>query len=78
MIDSTARNNKWRQKLGAVLPHEWVFDTFLLLTGLRLFVHGGAARDWSFVFLWYWLADKYEASTGQQPMFATEVKDWKV
>jgi len=43
--------SKWRRKLGAVLPHEWVFNTFLLLTGLRLFFHGGAARCWAFVFL---------------------------
>src|SRR5580658_6190929 len=35
---------------GAVLPHEWIFGTFLLLTGLRLFVHGGIAQWWSFVF----------------------------
>jgi hypothetical protein len=34
-----------------VLPHEWIFGTFLLLTGLRLFAVGGAARGWSFVFL---------------------------
>jgi membrane-associated phospholipid phosphatase len=66
MISSSARTQKWRNKLKAVLPHEWVFGTFLLLTGLRLFVHGGSARDWSFVFwgcllggagVFYW-ADK--------------------
>jgi membrane-associated phospholipid phosphatase len=33
-----------------VLPHEWIFGTYLLLTGLRLFVHGGAAQPWSYVF----------------------------
>jgi PAP2 superfamily len=33
-----------------VLPHEWLFGTFLLLTGLRLFLVGGAALKWSFVF----------------------------
>lgn len=47
--------HKWRNKLKAVLPHEWVFGTFLLLTGLRLFAHGGGARDWSFVFGGCWL-----------------------
>jgi hypothetical protein len=50
------RQIKWRNQLGAILPHEWVFGTFLLLTGLRLFVHGGAARGWSFVFWGCWLA----------------------
>lgn len=39
------------QILHAVLPHEWIFGTFLLLTGLRLFAHGGAAREWSPLFL---------------------------
>src|SRR5580658_4358186 len=34
----------------AVLLHEWIFGTFLLLTGLRLFVHGGIAQWWSLVF----------------------------
>jgi hypothetical protein len=33
-----------------VLPHEWIFSAFLLLTGLRLYVHGGAARGWSYLF----------------------------
>lgn len=33
----------------AVLPHEWVFGTFLLMTGVRLFANS-AARSWSFVF----------------------------
>jgi hypothetical protein len=42
--------------LGAVLPHEWVFGAFLLLTGLRLFASGGPAREWSWVFLGCWLA----------------------
>jgi PAP2 superfamily len=41
---------KSRRKLAAVLPHEWVFGTFLLLTAVRLFVHGGPARGWSLVF----------------------------
>ncbi len=44
--DQTCR----RSKLRTVLPHEWIFGAYLLLTGLRLFVHGGAARPWSFVF----------------------------
>ena len=43
-------------KLRAVLPHEWIFGAYLLLTGLRLLVHGGAARNWSWVFLGCWLA----------------------
>lgn len=34
----------------AVLPHEWIFGTYLLLTGLRLFIHGGTARPWAFIF----------------------------
>jgi hypothetical protein len=40
-----------RARLRAVLPHEWIFGAYLLLTGLRLFVHGGAARAWSLLFL---------------------------
>ena len=43
--------HKWR----AVLPHEWVFGLFLLVTGLRLCVCDGAARDWSLVFFGCWL-----------------------
>jgi membrane-associated phospholipid phosphatase len=35
----------------AVLPHEWCFGFFLALTGARLFLKGGAAMAWSFVFL---------------------------
>ena len=45
-----ADKNTWRAKLRAVLPHEWIFGAYLLLTGLRLFVHGGAARPWAFLF----------------------------
>ena len=51
-----AGNTPVRLKFGAVLPHEWIFGAFLLLTGLRLFATGGAARDWSLVFLGCWLA----------------------
>jgi len=40
----------WRMKLRAVLPHEWIFGAYLLTTALRLLVHGGAARPWSFLF----------------------------
>ena len=56
VMDSMASKRKWRHKLGAVLPHEWIFGTFLILTGLRLLAHGGAALDWAFVFLGCWLA----------------------
>lgn len=35
--------------MATVLPHEWVFGTFLLITGVRLFADA-AARSWSFVF----------------------------
>jgi hypothetical protein len=45
-----------RNKLRAVLPHEWIFGAFLFLTGLRLLIHGGAARVWSYWFLGCWLA----------------------
>ena len=45
-----AQTNKWRAMLAAMLPHEWIFGAYLLLTGLRLFVHGGAARPWAFLF----------------------------
>jgi membrane-associated phospholipid phosphatase len=37
---------KWRR----VLAHEWIFGAFLLLTGMRLWFCGGAARSWSYVF----------------------------
>jgi membrane-associated phospholipid phosphatase len=47
----------WPQKLTAVLPHEWVFNAFLLLTGLRLWAHGGAAWGWALVFWGCLLAD---------------------
>lgn len=50
MTNSPAEQNCWFAKLRAVLPHEWIFDTYLLLTGLRLFIHGGAARPWSYLF----------------------------
>ncbi len=49
------KTRKWRNKLGAVLPHEWIFGAFLFLTGLRLAVHGGAAAEWSFSFFGCWL-----------------------
>jgi hypothetical protein len=41
---------KRNKLLRAILPHEWIFGTFLLLTGLRLVAHGGAALCWSFAF----------------------------
>ena len=41
--------DKWKFEVAAVLPHEWVFCTFLLITTLRLFANS-AARSWSFVF----------------------------
>src|SRR3974390_2005115 len=50
MTNHVALNQCWRRKLRAVLPHEWIFGAFLFLTGLRLFIHGGAARDWSYLF----------------------------
>lgn len=36
-------------KSAAVLPHEWIFGTFLWVTAVRLLVNS-AARDWSLVF----------------------------
>ncbi|MDR3378138.1 MAG: phosphatase PAP2 family protein [Verrucomicrobiae bacterium] len=56
VAQAVARPISWPYKLGAVLPHEWVFGTFLLLTGIRLFLHGGEAWAWSFVFFGSWLA----------------------
>jgi PAP2 superfamily len=38
--------DQWRLKLASVLPHEWVFGTFLLIMGVRLFADS-AARSWS-------------------------------
>jgi PAP2 superfamily len=40
----------WPKIFSEVLPHEWIFGTFLLLTGLRLFAHGGNGQWWSLVF----------------------------
>jgi membrane-associated phospholipid phosphatase len=55
-MNFAACKNGWRRNLRAVLPHEWVFGAYLLLTGLRLFAHGGTARAWSFLFFVVWLA----------------------
>ncbi len=52
---SPLRQELWRRKIRAVLPHEWVFGAFLLLTALRLLTHAGAAREWSLVFGGCWL-----------------------
>lgn len=49
-MNSVAGKRAWPNKLRAILPHEWIFGTFLLLTALRLFLHPGLARDWSLVF----------------------------
>jgi membrane-associated phospholipid phosphatase len=45
-----AGKNTWPHKLRAVLPHEWIFGTFLFLTAARLLLHGGATVNWSFIF----------------------------
>jgi membrane-associated phospholipid phosphatase len=45
-----AFKDKWKLKVNAVLPHEWVFCTFLFVTGLRLFTNP-AGRSWAFVYL---------------------------
>lgn len=50
MINYLTEKESWRSKCRAVLLHEWVFGAYLLLTGWRLFVAGGAARPWAFVF----------------------------
>jgi membrane-associated phospholipid phosphatase len=46
---SLAFKDGWRLKPAAVLPHEWVFSAFLVVTGVRLFADS-AARSWSGVF----------------------------
>jgi hypothetical protein len=51
MSSRDSKNNGWLEKLRAALPHEWIFGAYLFLTWLRLFLHGGAARVWSNVFL---------------------------
>jgi membrane-associated phospholipid phosphatase len=56
MTDCMTDKKTWRHQLRAVLPHEWIFGAYLLLTGLRLLVHGGAARPWSYLFFGCWLA----------------------
>jgi hypothetical protein len=47
---SMALKDKWKLGVAALLPHEWVFCTFLFVTGLRLFTNN-ATRGWAFVFL---------------------------
>ena len=49
-VHDTVTSPAGPQLLRAILPHEWIFGTYLLLTGLRLFAHGGAALHWSFTF----------------------------
>jgi len=39
----------WRLKAAAVLPHEWVFGAFLVITGIRLLADS-VTRGWSAVF----------------------------
>jgi hypothetical protein len=46
---SLALKDGWRLEPAAVLPHEWVFSAFLVVTGMRLLA-GSAARSWSGVF----------------------------
>jgi membrane-associated phospholipid phosphatase len=41
--------NKWPLRAAAILPHEWVFGSFLFITGLRCFANS-AARSGSFAF----------------------------
>ncbi|HTV62568.1 MAG TPA: phosphatase PAP2 family protein [Verrucomicrobiae bacterium] len=55
-IKSDDSQSLWVDTFAAVLPHEWIFGTYLLITGLRLFAHGGAAERWSFLFLGILLA----------------------
>lgn len=45
-----AQANKWRAVMAAVLPHEWIFGAYLLLTGGRLLAVGGAAGPWAGAF----------------------------
>ena len=54
-MNLTASKTGGRHKLAAVLPHEWLFGAYLLLTGMRLFAAGGAARPWAFIFFGCWL-----------------------
>jgi membrane-associated phospholipid phosphatase len=50
MSDEFARlKDKWRLIVAAVLPHEWAFGAFLLVTGVRLLAND-ASRSWSSVF----------------------------
>jgi PAP2 superfamily len=46
---SLAYKDSWRLQPAAVLPHEWVFSAFLVVTGVRLLADS-AARSWSGVF----------------------------
>jgi len=49
-------HRQWRSKCRAVLPHEWIFGAYLLVTGLRLLAAGDVARPWAVLFLGGWLA----------------------
>jgi PAP2 superfamily len=44
-----AFKHSWRLKPATVLPHEWVFSAFLVVTGIRSLADS-AARNWSGVF----------------------------
>ncbi|HWM70185.1 MAG TPA: phosphatase PAP2 family protein [Steroidobacteraceae bacterium] len=46
---SLAFKDGWRPKAAAVLPHEWVFSAFLVVTGARLLADS-PARVWAAVF----------------------------
>jgi hypothetical protein len=41
--------DKWNPKFPAVLPHEWVFSTFLFITGFRLLTQN-SGRNWALVY----------------------------
>jgi len=46
---SLAFKDGWRLKAAAVLPHEWVFSTFLVVTGVRMLADS-PTRSWAAVF----------------------------
>jgi len=48
--ESVSLKDRWKLSVAALLPHEWVFCTFLLIIGARLLA-SSAGRGWSLVFL---------------------------
>lgn len=61
-------------RFASILPHEWIFGMFLLLTGLRLFWHGGEALPWSYLFMGCWLIGLWLVYWSEQDLTPTRLR----